>query len=495
MARDRNVYAWQAYVVVMSIVSLLCFGSLMYVVFQKDTRQKTIEAALEREDQATKSLRKQLEKTQLTMSLLGSGKKLSKKEVDDLRLQIVDDPEIDVAFKQYSNDIALLGPNAKDATYTGLVSTLLQELRARNTQVDSMEKRVNELKTSYDVKLEQETKAREVANTRATDAEKRLEKAQTDYTEKINLQQQTITKIETDKQTLQAKFKEDKNKLTAQISNLRGENDALTKRNGELAERIRLLEGEDFQYAQGEIVEISDGGQSVWINLGKADGLRPGITFGVVNADTTRVADERPKARIEIVAVIQESEHLARAKVLSQRPMPTLLRGDKIFSLAFQPGRKVEFALVGKIDIDGDGTDDRETIRGLIVQNGGIVTCDLKPNSTQEEGALSVSTRWLVIGEEFKAVGGQIDKSNEGSAKRRAELEKAAKGMGIATINVIKLLSWLRGSGSQDVVPLGTAARHSDFVNRDFVAPSKSPVSGLYQNPAGKGTNPPGSKP
>ena len=42
MARDRNVYVWQAYVTVMSIVSLACLGALLFVIFQSGTNAKTV---------------------------------------------------------------------------------------------------------------------------------------------------------------------------------------------------------------------------------------------------------------------------------------------------------------------------------------------------------------------------------------------------------------------------------------------------------------------
>ena len=228
----------------------------------------------------------------------------------------------------------------------------------------------------------------------------------------------------------------------------------------------------DDQDFQGKIVEVQN---AVYINLGRGDGLRPGVRFGVVNSDESRVADAHPKARIEVVEVIWGSEHLSRCKVLSDRHPTTILRGDLIYSPTWQPGRievveliwgsehlsrckvlsdrdptillrgdsiysptwqlgrKVEFALIGKMDIDGDGIDDRETIKAMIAQNGGLVTMDLPPIG-KGSGELSATTRWMVIGDDFKVL-------DEGDA-----LESKAKSLGISRIHVDKLLGWLRGS-------------------------------------------------
>ena len=186
----------------------------------------------------------------------------------------------------------------------------------------------------------------------------------------------------------------------------------------------------DDQDFQGKIVEVQN---AVYINLGRGDGLRPGVRFGVVNSDESRVADAHPKARIEVVEVIWGSEHLSRYKVLSDRDPTTILRGDSIYSPTWQPGRKVEFALIGKMDIDGDDIDDRETIKAMIAQNGGLVTMDLPPIG-KGSGELSATTRWMVIGDDFKVL-------DEGDA-----FESKAKSLGISRIHVDKLLGWLRGS-------------------------------------------------
>ena len=85
------------------------------------------------------------------------------------------------------------------------------------------------------------------------------------------------------------------------------------------------------------------------------------------------------------------------------------------------------------MDIDGDDIDDRETIKAMIAQNGGLVTMDLPPIG-KGSGELSATTRWMVIGDDFKVL-------DEGGA-----LESKAKSLGISRIHVVKLLDWLRGS-------------------------------------------------
>ncbi len=251
------------------------------------------------------------------------------------------------------------------------------------------------------------------------------------------------------------------------------------------------LQSEDVQDFQGKIVEVTNGGDTVWINLGRADGLRTGVSFGVVDSGVSRLTDAKPKAKIVVVEVVSGAEHLSRCKVLLDRTSTTILRGDSIYSPAWRPGRhvefaldskadidgngiddrewlkeliaqngglgtvdlpleiesrfkaleagrKIEFALVGKMDIDGDGIDDRERLKTMIEQLGGRVTMDLPPTG-KGSGELSVTTRWMVIGDDFKVV-------DEGGF-----LESKAKSLGISRIKLDKLLGWLRGSPANEL--------------------------------------------
>lgn len=485
MARDRNVYAWQAYVIVMSFVSLLCIGALIYVVFQSGTNYKTVEAAQKLEKDAQAKLRDQISKNQILESILGVGKQVSEQEFEQMKSNFVADESVNAIVKVYTNDMSLFDANAKERSYTKLVTTLMQELRDRNVQIKAAADREIEIQDKHAATIKQETEAREAEKRRSQELASQLEKEQTKYAAKEAERQQQITKIETERQAAAKAAEKVKRELTEKNALLAKDRDDLAKRVESLRRKITELEGEDFQYVQGQITGVADGGETVYLNLGKADGLREGVRFGVVSEDTTRVADAKPKARLEIVSVMQDADHVSRAKVLPDRRHATILQGDKVYSPAWQPGRNVQFALIGKMDINGDGQDDREIIKNLITQNGAQVTMDLPPSGRQE-GELTENTRWLVIGEELKVSKNGLDASSEGVAKKRAEIEFQAKALGISKINLDKLMGWLRGSGEQDVVPLGTALRSSDFKRRNAPTSSTGRVSNLFQDQGGK---------
>lgn len=485
MARDRNLYVWQAYVIVMSFVSLLCIGALAYVAFQAETNYKTVQEARKAASDADAKLREETKKSQLLEMVLGA-RPSSQAEFDQAASSFSGNGDMASIQSKYVADMALLGQNVTEKNYRKLVETLMQTVRERNLQVDAQAKREEDLKAKYDATIKQETEAREAERKRANELAQQLEQTQVAYAQKEKERQDEITKIQTDRQKLAQQSETEKRTYLGEIDKLTKKRDELARQNELLGKQLEEMKGEDFQYVQGKITEVVDGGQTVYLNLGKADGLRSGVRFSVLDDEANRAADAEPKARIEVIEVNQQTDHLARARVLPDRRTNTILRGDRIYSPAWQPGRKVSFGLVGKLDIDGDGKDDRETVKALIAQNGGEVSVDLRPDGRME-GALSVNTRWLVVGDEFKVLGGTLDGATEVMAKRRAELEQQAKSMGVSRINLDKLMGYLRGTGDEDVVPLGSATRASDFKRREAPpAPGRGRVSGLYQSPDGK---------
>ena len=482
MARDRNVYVWQAYVTVMSIVSVACLGALAFVIFQSGTSTKTVEGALERERKAQESLRASDAKVQLMEGMLGV-KTLNDADFNQLLTTISADEQWNKAVKTYTDNMSLFGPNPAPKNYTNLVATLISELRTRNTQVDSAAKRELAYKDDFDLKLAQETKAREAEKQNSLDLSNKRDKELVEYTEKNKAQAEEIASIELIKNNAQKAFDKERRILNGKLDDSQKLVGEMEKRLDALRTKLNEIQGEDFQYVQGKITEAASGsgGDIVWINLGKSSGLRPGVKFGVVGSDVSRVADARPKAQIEVIAV---EEHLSRCKVLTTRSI--ILNGDFIYSPMWQPGRKVEFALVGKMDFNGDGSDDRNALKAMIEQNGGKVTCDLPPGG-KIDGKLTVDTRWLVMGEDIKLQGdkerGDLTKDDKLSAKDRNNLESEAKSLGISRINLDKLMGWIRGSGTE-VSALGGAMQSKVLDYRSAPPPSmnSSRVSPIFQN-------------
>ena len=485
MARDRNVYVWQAYVTVMSIVSFACIGALAFVIFSSGTNTKAVEGAVEREQKAQTALREESNRRQLLQFMLGVGKPQTEAEFQQMVSQVANDEELKTATKKYTDNMALMGASATDRNYTNLVDILVQELRSRNMQWTSSQQRELALKDEFDSKLAQETKAREAERQNAQNLSNRLEKELIDYTEKLKAKEDTISKIEADKLNLQKQWAKKNADLAKNYEKAQEEMGKMRKQLESLSTKLNEIKGEDFQYPQGKITQVQSGadGDNVYINLGQKHGLRVGVKFGVIGSDVSRISDAKPKAQIEVVKVINES--LSVCKVVSTRAAIILVE-DLIYSPAWQPNRKVEFALVGKMDLDGDGSDDRNIVKALIEQNGGIVTVDLPPGE-KATAQLSVNTRWMVIGEDFKARvekdRGEMNSADTQAAKERNALETEAKSLGISRINLDKLMGWLRSAGG-DISALGTGMQPNvtDYKKPTSSSSTSGRVSPIFQN-------------
>ncbi len=235
MARDRNLSVWQAYVVVMSFVSLLCIGALCYTVFQSGTNYKTVEAAQTQARDLESKHREELNKRLFLQNVLGFGDKpMTQDDINQLTQSSSGNQEIADIQKKFVADMGLLGPNVTDKSYRKLVETLMQTVRERNLQVDAQAKREEDLKVKYDATIKQETEAREAECKRANELAQQLEQTQVAYAQKEKERQEEITKIQTDRQRLAQQAETEKRTYLGEI-------DKLTKKRDDLARQNELL--------------------------------------------------------------------------------------------------------------------------------------------------------------------------------------------------------------------------------------------------------------
>ncbi len=134
----------------------------------------------------------------------------------------------------------------------------------------------------------------------------------------------------------------------------------------------------------GEILkrkDLGDNTATVEINLGSADGLKPGQTFNIQPASTKLTglpprgaANSVPsKGEIEIVSILDA--HLATARI-SKEPEPIrdgILRGDLLYNPLFKKGAQDHVILAGIFDTDGDGIDDIQQVANNLQKRGVIV--------------------------------------------------------------------------------------------------------------------------
>jgi hypothetical protein len=137
--------------------------------------------------------------------------------------------------------------------------------------------------------------------------------------------------------------------------------------------------------ADGHVVKVAELGSVAYADIGKKDGVLLGMPFSVFSPVEFGKEEPRPKASARVVRIMDDASEL-RVTVQGNEP---IVAGDVLHNPVYDRGRRLRFLLIGKIDMDGDGTDDSGSLKALIQELGGRV-----------ETELSVQTDYLISGEQ-----------------------------------------------------------------------------------------------
>ncbi len=203
---------------------------------------------------------------------------------------------------------------------------------------------------------------------------------------------------------------------------------------------------------KGRITRIDRKSNVVYVNLGSADYLRPGVTFSVLPTGTTgkTAASRDRKGAIEIVSVLEA--HLSTAKVIDPASLrDPLLPGDLLFNPAWSPSNRQHVALAGIFDLNGDGVDDIEDLKRTLERAGVVVDAwlDIKDRTIKGPG-LTERTTYLIQG--VKPQISQAQGLESGSPVQAAlldllgkqtEFEAKAVSLGVEKVPYLKFLAMI----------------------------------------------------
>lgn len=155
---------------------------------------------------------------------------------------------------------------------------------------------------------------------------------------------------------------------------------------------------------KGEVVR-KDGG-FVYINLGIADHLKPGVTFSVLPSDAVwRTSDEKErkiKAQLEVYDLT--GPHTAKAKIVGEKDSlrDPIQAGDQLFNPAWTPGKITRIAFAGIMDLDGSGIDSNKQFLRLLEAQGVVVDeyLQLRPPmriQRDPDHGIRIETQYLVL--------------------------------------------------------------------------------------------------
>ncbi|QDV70908.1 hypothetical protein Poly24_46410 [Rosistilla carotiformis] len=458
-ARDDSVIRGSLITCIIVLVLSLVGNFFMWQWGDAASQEKTKAAASLQN--AQNQVRTQDSKIQVMERMLGVGQ-MTDAEFAQMLTSAGGDDKMNLIEQQFAQDMSLMNEDGKK-NYHELPSFLMRTIRDKSALLAAAEQQIARLGKEKDAILERETARADKAEKDKDDLNTQLQKTMADLAkarEDHNLKQQQMQDLLTKSQQ----------QITAVTTSAAREKTQLVKQSTQLQttiddqkNTIETLRNDEFETPQGRVVHVMPGGNVVFINLGSADGLITGVTFGVIDQDEVRVTNVEPKGNLEVTAIL--GSHLAQARVVYNKELRNpVIEDDKIYTPFWAPGRRVEIALAGLMDLDGDGTDDSDRIKAMVKSVGATVSAQVDARGI-ETGELTFDTRFLVLGTnpEFGEGDADADAGNASVLAAVGKLKARAKQLGITTISLNKLLGYLRSLDQDLVIPLGTASRAEDF--------------------------------
>lgn len=224
-------------------------------------------------------------------------------------------------------------------SHNAAVASLNGEIGTYKTEVDRYRDGINDTRKEMDARVE-----RLLADARDSEAQ---------LTERIRqLQDQNLV-------------------LQNQVSVLRGE------KNKDI-----LRPEDEFALVDGQVAGIDGGSGQVYINIGRGDKVRLGMTFAVyAGAADIRPNDEgvypQGKASLEVIAVDEDS---STCRVLRESRGNPVVKGDVVANAVYDPAKTYKFLVWGNFDADRDGRatpQEKMDIEAMVLAWGGEVVADL----------------------------------------------------------------------------------------------------------------------
>lgn len=219
--------------------------------------------------------------------------------------------------------------------------------------------------------------------------------------------------------------------------------DANKKEVERLKEKIGQVDLLAYDRAKAKVFQVL-GQDTVVLDVGSADFVKPGLTFSVFTPDTYKPNAPR-KGSVEVVRTLTDHTCEARVTEVAFPVRDPILKGDQLYNPAWSPGLKEHVAIAGIIDLTGDGRDNTaEFVRNL--EKMGIVVDDYydfstSPPTRKGAGMTRERTSYLILGEKPNLDQGGGAKELDARTERKMnireqvdKLEKEAIDKGITTV-------------------------------------------------------------
>ncbi len=225
-----------------------------------------------------------------------------------------------------------------------------------------------------------------VAEKATTDAKADLSKEHTDHESQRGDLHTKVDQLQTEN-----------NRLATEVANLNTQLRQFQEDSGKKLETAQNIIKELNDYkAQKEVVLDRPDGHVTFVDYNRGEvrtdlvystGARPQMTMTIFDRGSPGIPTEKPKATIELTYV---GDRYSIARIIKTNdPIAPIRAGDIVYSHSWSPGEPMRYALIGKMDINRDGRDDRQDLIRMIQASGGIVDYDLPPPGSARRRARS----------------------------------------------------------------------------------------------------------
>ncbi len=441
MAAAANKPGAVHYALILFVMLSVILGIVSYV-FNREANDKTAEITkLNDENQKLNRVQKTLDdQVQILKTKIG------------IKFDQVDDPNNPQNQATVVRGLeAEMQANGKDAAGPTVFETL-RKLRdaldaasadrdSKAAKVASLEKEVLGLKNQYQSQVDnysQQTK----------DAERDKLGVIGDRDEKVNAKIQEISTVKSKLNAAVDELAQEKESREKERKALNSTITSLNNRIEFLKDKIDNLEKLSFEAADGIIRRVEHNSNTVWINLGDADYLKPRMTFSVYAKENLGVGRgaEDIKGKIEVTRILEP--HMAEARVVEEDLYRPIVSGDLIYTPIWDPGRIEKISVIGGIDMDGDGRSDREQFHQMMAVAGCVIDNEVDENGvrTPKDGKITVQTRFFVKGDipELPDVTGEEAKAKVKEIQRHfTEMREEARSNGVRIIKMNDFLAYI----------------------------------------------------
>jgi hypothetical protein len=318
-------------------------------------------------------------------------------------------------------NVNLLG-NEMSANYLGLRKNLESTTSIAKQQIDVQAKNASDSKADLEAEHNKHESERQTLLTK-------VDQLQTDNNDKAT----KIANLET--QLKQQKEDSDR-KIDLANSIIREQRDVLDKSEN-------VLDKPD-----GYITYVDLDRREVQVNITRRQGARPQMKMTIFDAGSPGVPTETPKGNIQLTQV-GDQYSVGRIDRVASTINPIRV-GDIVYSPAWSPEEPMRFALIGKIDVNRDGKDDRQDLKKMIEDAGGVVDYDLPPPGFgNESGKLTARVSWYVVDEReplrqlFAAKSDRAVAEQAKFEQKKGLVIKQARAEGIRPMPIQRLLAYL----------------------------------------------------